>query len=584
MTAAARAQPFRISGSQFLLNDKPLLIHSGELHYSRIPHEYWRDRLQKLKAAGLNTVCTYVFWDLHEPEPGRWDFAGDKDLAGFIRIAGELGLHVLLRPGPYVCSEWDFGGLPPWLLRERGIKVRCADHVFMAAAERYLKRLGQEVVPLLVTHGGPVLMVQVENEYGSYGNDRKYLAALKELYLRAGFDVPFFTSDGGAQSLFEAGALPDALPVVNFGGDAKGSFAALGAFRRNIPQMCGEYWCGWFTHWRDSTLGRSDIRQLAKDVRWMLENGISFNLYMFHGGTNFGWMAGANYSQHYEPDITSYDYDAPLDEAGNLTEKYTVLRALLKEFGAETSAPPAASHGLAIPAAAFTSRGSAPLFDRLPLPLTVAQPVSMEEAGQNYGYILYRNRLVGPKSGTLTVTDLHDYGMVFLDGKFIGSIDRTKGENSLTLPNSASAMPVLDILVEGMGRVNFGPQLLDRKGITERVTLGGVTLMQWELFRLPMGSGWRDTLQYSGGDGSARGPALHRFTVPVDMAGDTYLDLSAWTKGVAWVNGHHLGRYWNAGPQRKLFVPGVWLRHGENDVVVFDLYQGRPVALSFESK
>lgn len=570
--SATQAQTFTFSGDQFLLDGKPFRIFSGEMHYNRIPKEYWKDRLTKLKAAGLNTVCTYVFWDEHEPVPGKFNFTGNLNIAEYIRLAHSLGLKVLLRPGPYVCSEWDLGGLPAWLLKQPDIKLRCMDKNYMAAVERYILRLGEELKDLQITYGGPIIMVQVENEYGSYGNDKEYLIELKKIIRKAGFDVELFTSDGPAHYLLESGTLDDVVPVVNFGGNPKNAFEELDKFRSNIPHMCGEFWCGWFTHWRDEKWGSADWDRQKKELQWMIENNKSFNLYMFHGGTNFGFYAGANFSDKYEPDVTSYDYDSPLDEAGRPTQKYWEIREMLSRYqpeGTKMIDMPDEIKFIEIPPIKLTQ--SANLFSNLPKAIKSVQPKPMEMLDQNSGFILYRTKLIGPNSGTLKVTDLNDYGLVYVDGKFIGTIDRTKKENSIVLPKTEVDNPVLEILVEGMGRINFGQQLIDRKGITDRVTLGGVTLMDWEVFTLPMDDGYFSKINYNDND-TASVPKFFKGFFKLNKTGDTFLDMSKWQKGVVWVNGHNLGRYWNVGPQQRLYCPAPWLKKGENEIIVFELH------------
>ncbi|MGA9118871.1 MAG: beta-galactosidase family protein [Bacteroidota bacterium] len=561
---------FAVNGRTFVLNGKPFIIHSGEVHYPRIPREYWRERLHTVHAMGVNTICTYIFWDLHEPEPGRWDFSGDNDVAEFIRLAQKERLYVIVRLGPYVCTEWDFGGLPAWLLRDPEIRVRCMDKGYMAAVKRYVDRLGKELVDLQIDHGGPIIMMQVENEYGSYGNDTAYTRALAGYFRDAGFTIPFYTSDGPNRAMLGAGTIPGILPVVNFGEGAQQAFRELEAFRPGVPAMCGEYWCGWFTHWGDSLWGRADTKSQLEEIRWMVKTGKSFNLYMAHGGTNFGWMAGANFGKAFEPDVTSYDYDAPVDETGRPRGKYFAIREILTA-GEKTIAPSNPRDLISIDP--FPLAKDAPLFDNLSPGSPSPQIYGMEHFGQNHGFILYRTHLIGPNEGTLTITDPHDLAIVLLDGTIVGSVDRRLGQTSLVLPHLNNASPQLDILVEAFGRVNFGSHLLDRKGITERVTLNGITLMNWEVFPLPMDSGYRSQLHFRDSVGIS-GPGFHRGSFSVKEPGDTFLDMSGWREGIVWVNGKNLGRFWGIGPQRKLYLPGVWLRAGENDVMVFDLEGG----------
>jgi beta-galactosidase GanA len=566
------AQEFKVSENRFLLTGNPFRIFSGEMHYNRIPKEYWKDRLTKLKAAGLNTLCTYVFWNQHEPTPGNFDFSGSLDVAEYIRVAHSLGLKVLLRPGPYVCSEWDLGGLPAWLLKNRNVKLRCMDEKYMMAVERYFMRLGEELKDLQITNSGPIIMVQVENEYGSYGNDKEYMNALKQIIRKAGFNVELFTSDGPAHYLLESGTLDGVVPVVNFGGNPQKAFEELDKFRNNIPHVCGEFWCGWFTHWRDEKWGTADWERQKKELQWMLENNKSFNLYMFHGGTNFGFYAGANFSDKYEPDVTSYDYDSPLDEAGRPTQKYWDIREMLSKYQPRGTILPEVPNDIKfIEIPEIKLEQSANLFDNFPTPIKSVQPKSMEEFDQSFGFILYRTKLIGPNNGTLKVTDLNDYGLVYVDGKFIGTIDRTKKENTIVLPKTDVDNPTLEILVEGMGRINFGQQLIDRKGITERVTLGGVTLMNWEVFSLPMDTDYLSRLNFTESDTSTM-PKFFRDTFTLNETGDTFIDMSKWQKGVVWINGNNLGRYWNVGPQQRLYCPAPLLKKGENVIVVFELH------------
>ena len=579
-TTAIAQESFAVGKGQFFLNGRPFRIISGEMHYPRIPREYWKDRLLKARAMGLNTICTYVFWNAHEARRGSFDFSGDLDVAAFVRAAHEAGLKVIIRPGPYVCSEWDFGGLPAWLLREPDIRVRCSDHAFMEAVRRYLVRVGRELAGLQIGRGGPIMLVQVENEYGSYGNDKVYLAELENMYREAGFTVPFTTSDGSDITQLEAGTLHNAVPLVNFGGGAEEEFANLARFRTGIPAMCGEYWCGWFTHWGDPQWGGADIGKQRTDIEWMLKTGKSFNLYMFHGGTNFGFTAGANFTDRYLSDVTSYDYDAPLDEAGRARDKYFVLRDLIREFTPGTEKFPELPNPLpTIDLPALTPGEKAPLFANLPSPVGSVQPRSMETFGQNHGFIMYRSRLIGPKSGKLVIVEPHDYALVFANGKRVGIIDRHKGETSITLPPAGGGEVTLDILVEAMGRVNFGPKLLDRKGITDRVELNGVTLMNWSVYPMPMDAGFLRGVAYGEPD-SASGPAFYRGYFTLSATGDAFLNMASWQKGVVWVNGHNLGRYWSIGPQQKLFLPGPWLKRGRNEIIVFDLEGGPPAVIS----
>jgi hypothetical protein len=575
---SGQRRDFRLGERDFLLDGKPFRIMAGEIHFQRIPREYWADRLLKVKAAGLNTVGTYVFWNALEPEPGEWDFGGRNDLGAFIRTAHSLGLWVIVRPGPYACAEWDFGGLPAWLLRTPDIKVRCSDPRYLAACESYVLKIGEVIRDLQVHRGGPVLMVQVENEYGSFGNDRDYMLALKSYWDKAGLEVPLYTADGATPHMLEAGSLPGAAIGLDPGTNER-HFAEAERLERGVPVFCSELYPGWLTHWGEDW-ARVKTEDVLRDLRWLLANGKSFSFYMFHGGTNFGFTAGANFSDRYQPDVTSYDYDAPLDEAGRPTPKYFAIRDLLARYQPGGEAPPdlpEATRFISVPPIAFDE--SASLFDNLPPSVRSPQPGPMESYGQDHGLILYRTGLLGRRDGELRVTDLHDYGLVFVDGRLVGTIDRTKNETALAIPKAEPPNGTLDILVEAMGRINFGPRLLDRKGVTERVTLGNMTLMGWDVFPLPLDEEYLRRLRY------VRRPAdrpanFFRGRFTLGTTGDTYLDMTGWTKGVVWVNGHNLGRYWDRGPQKRLYCPAPFLKTGENEIVVFDLHVLRPAEVA----
>jgi beta-galactosidase len=569
---------FTLSKTDFLLDDKPFQIISGEMHPARIPHQYWKHRIQMAKAMGCNTIAAYVFWNYHEQEPGNFDFKTDNhNITEFIRLAQQEGMWVLLRPGPYVCAEWEFGGLPPYLLRIPDIKVRCMDPRYMEAVERYVHTLAEQVKPLLVSQGGPILMVQVENEYGSYGNDRQYLQRLKELWVQNGIDVPFYTADGPTAFMLEAGTVDGAAIGLDSGG-SDADFAAATRQNPDVPAFSSESYPGWLTHWGEKW-ARPDPAGILREVKYLLDNKRSFNLYVIHGGTNFGYSAGANSGgKGYEPDLTSYDYDAPINEQGNATPKYMELRKLIATYQkgklARIPAPIPTISFPAVPLTPFTS-----VWEQLPPAITSVQPKPFEAYNQDYGFMLYRTTLIGHKSGKLQLTELHDYATVFLNGQYIGKIDRRLGENSIELPKSDVKSPVLEILVEGMGRINFAQQLIDRKGITDRVTLNGMTLMNWEVFGLPMTEQYVQQLKATGGPTERPGQFL-KGTFRLSRPADTYIDVSGLKKGVIWVNGHNLGRYWEIGPQKRLYCPAPWLKKGSNEIVVFDLHQTAPASVS----
>lgn len=574
--AAQHANHLVADSGRFLLDGRPFQIISGEMHYARIPRAYWRDRLRKARAMGLNTISTYVFWNLHEATPGHYDFTGQRDVAAFIRMAGEEGLHVILRPGPYVCAEWELGGYPGWLFADTAMVLRSTYPGFTRPAERWLDRLGKELTPLLATHGGPIFAVQVENEYGSFDKDKSYLEWQRQALLHAGFrGVMLYTADGDYQ--LPNGTLPDLPAVVNFGpGGADSAFARLHRFRPNGPLMAGEYWDGWFDQW-GRPHAHTDAAQQTRELAWMLDQGYSVNMYMFHGGTTFGFMNGANIDRGvYHPQTTSYDYDSALDESGRPTPKYFAFRSVIAKHEPGVTLPPVPDSAPTIAVPAFRLDRVAPLWGALPRPVHVEHPRSMERFGQSYGYILYRTQVPGPRQGELVIRDVRDYAQVYVNGALAGTLDRRLGQDSLAI-EVPSGGARLEILVENTGRVNFAKDLRnERKGITHSVSLGGAELTGWDVYTLPMSSVPHPRFAAASADAdgaptSPAGPAFYRGTFRLDHTGDTFLDTRGWGKGTLWVNGHQLGRFWAIGPQQTLYLPGPWLRRGVNEVVVFDL-------------
>jgi beta-galactosidase len=564
---------FGVEGDHFALDGKPFQIISGEMHYPRIPRAYWRQELKLARAMGLNTITTYVFWNLHEAKPGTYDFSGNNDVAEFIREAQQEGLYVLLRPGPYVCAEWEWGGYPAWLLRNKGIQVRSTDPVYMKAAGTWLKRLGQELAPLQIGNGGPIVGVQVENEYGSFGSDHAYMEAARQQVLDAGFTkAMLYTADGA--DVIAKGSLPDLPAVANFGtGDAERSFRVLKRTRPQGPFMSGEYWAGWFDHWGVKHETTSTAKQVA-ELDWMLTQGYSLSLYMVHGGTSFGWMNGANVDHGvYHPDVTSYDYGAALDESGRPTEKYAQFREVIGRVTGQTLPPvPIVAPMQAIPS--FKLTASAPLLRDLPKPVSSADPMTMEELGQSYGYVLYRTTLPHAGDGTLTLHTLHDYAVVYADGKELGILDRREGKESLDVNLTAGTR--LDILLENTGRVNYGPALPGEKvGILGGITLNGEQVHDWQQFSMPLEQPAVRKFSTS----VCTGACLYRGSFTAASQADTFLDTSKIAKGFVWVNGIPLGRAWSIGPQTTLYLPGPWLRRGRNDIVVLDLEATGPPVL-----
>ena len=571
------AHSFGVQGDHFALDGKPFVIRAGELHYARVPHEYGRARMRMARAMGLNAITTYVFWNLHEPQPGNWNFSGDLDVAAFVRTAQEEGLYVILRPGPYICSEWDFGGYPAWLLKTPGLRVRSFDPRYMQAAGEYLKHIGAQLAPLSVARGGPIILVQVENEYGSFGADHEYVAAVRQQMIDAGFnDVQFYNADGPDRHMQDGGALPGMSAAMNFNGtpkDAEKAFAFFAKYRPDAPRMVGEYWTGWFDHWGERH-HTSAAQNDAEVVDWLLARDISFNLYMFAGGTNFGYLAGANYDGKtpYQPDTTSYDYDAPLDEAGRPTPKFHALRAAIAKRlppGETLPAIPPSSRTISIPRFELTE--SVALFDALPAlsqPVHGDYPQTMEELGQNFGYVLYRHRIDKPASTALDIGEARDYVSMFADAKPLATLYRGAGQRK-TAPLTFKQGQTLDLLVENMGRVNYGQELVgERKGLIHGVSLGDVELENWEMYTLPLND--LSALKFKRTT-TPQAPAFWRGNFDIAQAADTFLDMRGWGHGQIWINGHHLGRYWKIGPQQSLYLPGAWLHPGSNEIIAFDV-------------
>lgn len=571
-----------VHGEQFFLDGAPFRILSGAMHYFRVIPEYWEDRLSKLKAMGLNTVETYIAWNLHERKKAEFNFDPPYDFTAFVKKAGELGLNVILRPGPYICAEWDFGGLPPWLLADQNMRVRCLHVPFLEALDRWLDALVPKLVDLQTSRGGPVIAMQVENEYGSFGTDKKYLEFVAMGLKQRGIEVPLLTSDGWTDSALQGGSLPGLLRTVNFQKNTYEAFVKLRTYQPGAPLMCMEFWNGWYDHWGKPHHTRP-AHEAAAILNEILTYGASVNLYMFHGGTNFGFMNGANDDGQYWPTITSYDYDAPLSECGDPTDKFYAFREVIARHAPIPDVPlPRAVRKKAYEGVRMAQQ--APLFDNLKnLSHTTRRttPETQEKLGQNYGFTLYTTEITGPRGGEeLHVQEVRDRAQVFLDGDPIGTLER--GRFPDTLPISFDQPKArLDILVENMGRVNFGPALHDPKGITTGVRLGNQFLFHWNIHPLQLDDltklKWSDLRH-------GTGPAFFRADFYLDDPADTFLALPGWTKGVAWINGFNLGRYWERGPQRTLYVPAPLLREGDNEIIIFELHNTDTMALEFRSK
>lgn len=567
-------RPVTIEGNEFVQDGQPVQIIAGAMHYFRVVPEYWEDRLRKLAACGLNALETYVCWNLHEPRPGCFDFSGRLDLVRYLELAAEQGLMCIVRPGPYICSEWDLGGLPAWLLADPGMRLRCAYPPYLEAVDRFLDALMERLTPLQASRGGPIVAMQVENEYGSYGNDKTYLAHIRDGLRARGYEGLLFTSDGPGDFMLEGGTLPDVLKVANFGSNPAGAFAKLREWQPTGPLMCGEFWNGWFDHWGEAHHTR-DPQEAARVLDEMLGMGASVSIYMFHGGTNFGFLNGANHGNGYEPTVSSYDDDAPISESGDLTPKWHAFREVIGKYRPLPDvAPPPDLPKRAYGTVAMTERVALrDCLDVLGTPVHRATPDPMEYFGQSFGFILYRTEVVGPRDELpIVLQDCHDRAQVFVDGQYRGVIYRNDTEPQVVTAFGPGSHQ-LDLLVENMGRVNYGFHLHDRKGITLGARHGQQFLFGWTIYPLPLED--LSGLQF-GPTGDLTGPAFFRGRFAVDEPADTFIALPGWTKGICWVNGFNLGRYWEIGPQRTLYVPAPLLRTGENELIVLELHQARP--------
>lgn len=553
---------------EFYLNDEKMKIISGGIHYFRVVPEYWRDRLEKIKALGCNTVETYVAWNMHEPKKGEFCFDGIADVKRFIELAQELGLWVIVRPSPYICAEWELGGLPGWLLAEDGMRLRSSYEPYLNHVRDYYKELFKILTPLQITKGGPILMFQIENEYGAYGEDEAYLESLKQMMLDNGVEVPFITSDGPWSDYLSCGKVEGVLQSANFGSKAKEQFAVLKKHVGEKPMMCMEFWVGWFDSWGDIHHTEDPVKH-AEDLNDILELG-SVNIYMVEGGTNFGFMNGANYYDALTPDVTSYDYDALLTEDGRITPKYEAFKEVISRFRE-------------IPEVEFTTEIKRMAYGRLEVkekvglfevledistPVENHYPLPMEKLGQNYGYILYRSKLVRDKEiEKLRLLDANDRGKLYLDGKEIATMYDRELLADKTLEEKLTGER-LDILMENMGRVNYGAMMEHQnKGIKGAVVINGHQHYKWTHYPLPLDNVGSIPFDKGYTEGM---PAFYKCSFDVEEVGDTFLDLEGFGKGCAFINGFNLGRYWEIGPQKRLYIPGPLLKQGQNEIILFE--------------
>jgi beta-galactosidase len=563
---------FEIGKEQFLLDGKPFQIRCGELHFARIPQEYWRQRILMMKSLGMNTVCAYLFWNFHERTPGTFKWDGEADIVEFCKTAQEEGLWVILRPGPYTCAEWEMGGLPWWLLKNDSIKLRTKDPLYINACQNYLKEVGRVLAPLQVTKGGPILMVQVENEYGFYADDAEYMGIIKSAIIDAGFDVPLFTCNPTYH--LKTGFRKDLFPVVNFGSNPQEAFKSLREILPEGPLMCGEFYFGWFDTWgAPHTFGNTE--QYLKDMEYMLKVGASFSIYMAHGGTTFGFWSGAD--RPFKPDISSYDYGAPISEAGWITDKFLQTRSLISKYlmpgEPALPEPPPANRTTTFPSVRLTE--FAPIFNNLHAYIVTDNPKTMEYYDQARGSILYRTTIPVGSECTLKVDAVHDFAWVFLDGKKLGVMDRRKFNFEITIPKRDKEK-TLDVLVHAMGRINFGYEVHDRKGLIGPIQFidknnNALKVTEWKIFNLSYDDPMLNNLKYEKTETTQSMPAIWRGEILMDTVGDVFLDVSKWGKGVVWINGHCIGRYWNIGPTQTMFIPAPWLKKGANKVLILDL-------------
>lgn len=597
VSAARKGGTFTVGDKTFLLNGKPFVVKAAELHYPRIPRPYWEHRIKMCKALGMNTVCLYVFWNIHEQQEGKFDFTGNNDVAEFCRLAQRNGLYVIVRPGPYVCAEWEMGGLPWWLLKKKDIRLREPDPYFMERVKLFERKVGEQLASMTIQNGGPIIMVQVENEYGSYGENKAYVSAIRDIVRQSGFDkVTLFQCDWASN--FEKNGLDDLVWTMNFGtgADIDQQFRRLGELRPNAPQMCSEFWSGWFDKWGARHETRP-AKAMVEGIDEMLSKGISFSLYMTHGGTSFGHWAGAN-SPGFAPDVTSYDYDAPINEYGQATPKYWELRHTMEKYndGGKLPAPPKAPMPV-ITIPKFVLTEYAPLGNGMGSSVQSRDIRSFEDMDMGWGIADYSTALPKiPVGSMLTLNEPHDFAQVFVDGKYIGKIDRVKNEKTLMLPPVEKGTE-LCIRIEAMGRINFGRAIKDYKGITKEVTISAEmdgheaswNLKNWTIVPIPDNYETAVKALSVGTETSKRTrqhaklltkAGYYRGHFTLRKPGDTFLNMEAFGKGQVYVNGHAIGRFWNIGPQQTLYLPGCWLKQGRNEVIVLDVVgpKGEPTS------
>ncbi|MET0812608.1 MAG: beta-galactosidase family protein [Microbacterium sp.] len=553
---------FEIGEHDFLLDGEPHRIISGAMHYPRVHPDLWRDRVRKARLMGLNAIETYVAWNAHEPVRGRWDASGPNDLGRFLDIIAEEGLHAIVRPGPYVCAEWHNGGLPTWLTADPTMKLRSSDPRYLEAVTGYLERVNEIIAPRQIDRGGPVILVQIENEYGAYGSDKAYLAELIRVTRANGITVPLTQVDQPIPHMLEGGAHDGLHKTGSFGSKIGERLAILREHQPTGPLMCMEFWCGWFDHWGEKH-HTTDFADSARDLDELLAAGASVNIYMVHGGTNFGLTAGANDSGRYLPMVTSYDYDSPISESGDLTEKFCAFRDVIAQHAPVPADPLPEPVGAPVFEVALESVGD-PLVgvDRGEF----SAPPTMDELGSDVVLVSYEASL-GTDRAVVLEADVRDYAWVQVDGRPAGILQRTIGDLSLTVPPGDA----LRLLVEETGRVNYDTKIGEAKGLIGAPLLDGSPIEgPWRVRTIHVPSLYETVTDAAGSHGTA-GPLGLRGAFVLDEPADLFLDTKGWGKGYAWVNGFFLGRYWRRGPQRTLYVPGPVTRAGQNQVVIVEL-------------
>lgn len=562
-----------IKNASFYIDGKKTGIYSGAIHYFRVMPEYWEDRLLKLKAAGLNTVETYVPWNMHEKRENEFDFDGILDIEKFIETAQKLGLYVIVRPGPYICAEWDLGGFPAWILKDENIRLRCFDKKYISYVEKYFKVLIPKLVKHQITNGGNIIAMQVENEYGSFGRDKKYMYYLRDLMRNLGVDVQLFTSDGETCSFFSGGGLPDEFMVANFGNYNENRFDDLKILQPDKPLMCGEHWCGWFDQW-GKPHHTPDPSATGNAIDGFFKEKASFNLYMFHGGTNFGFTSGANYYDRYCPTVTSYDYGAPLTENGAYTEKYFVLREKMEKH-LNKKLPPLPKDAKTQNLGKIKFTEFAPLFKNLKSVSVHKKshlPYYMEHYSQTGGLILYSTEIKGRyRDTTLKADGVHDIAYIYINGELVYKYDRTKLKGN-DLYTEGFEIPVkafdgsikVDILVQALGRINYGPRIYDRKGL-KNIYIAGQQLTDFDVYCMELENPkpkYKKSL--------CEFPCFMKAEFEAKEKLDCFVDLRNFTNCVCYINGFNLGRVLKEGAQRSLYLPGVLLKE-KNELAVLEL-------------